>query len=99
MDPVVAVWINLAITLAGVLMMLGAKRQQINDHAKRIESIDECIDDLKDNKLSVDDYRREHHEQNKYIGDVDKRASENTAEVRGRVVRLEERSLGGGARR
>lgn len=99
MDPVAAVWINLAITLAGVLIMLGAKRQQITDNTRRLESCEECIDELKDGKLSVDDYRREYREVKEYIGDVDSRAATNTNEVRGRVQRLEERALGAGGHR
>lgn len=99
MDPVIAVWINLAITLGGVLMMLGAKRQQINDTIRRVEECEECIEGLKDGKLAVSDYRREHSDTYKYIGDVDKRAAESTNEVRTRVVRLEERAFGPGGHR
>lgn len=99
MDPIVAVWINLAITLGGVLMMIGAKRQQINDLVQGRKDMEEEIDRLKDSKLAVSDYRRERDDTYRYIIDVDKRAADSTSEVRGRVVRLEERAFGSGGQR
>ncbi len=62
MDPQVAVWVSLAINIAGILLMIGGKSQVIKDNMKRIEKLEERAEEGDRTKLSVEDYRRERAE-------------------------------------
>lgn len=91
-DPSLAVWIALALNAGGVLMMLGAKRQQIADLLKRTADNEDCIDRIEREKLAVSDYRREHRETHERITELDTRVDR-------RVGRIETRLDGAGGRR
>jgi uncharacterized protein HemX len=95
-DPQWAVWIALAINVAGVLMMLGAKRQQMKDQERRLQKAEDKVDELELIKLAVDDYRREYAETQRRIGDVDRRLGERANELVIRISRLEERGFARG---
>lgn len=101
MDPVVAVWIALALNAAGVVMMLGAKRQQLSDVLKRTTDNEDEIDRIKREKLAVADYYRENKQTHARITEVDQRHVRETDQVNGRCTRLESRldGLGHGGRR
>jgi uncharacterized protein HemX len=92
-DPQWAVWIALAINIAGVLMMLGAKRQQMKDQERRLLEAEEKVDELERTKLAIDDYRREYRELQIRISDADKRAGDRAGELVARIVRVEERGF------
>jgi uncharacterized protein HemX len=101
LDPSVAVWIALALNAGGVLMMLGAKRQQIADLLKRMQDNEECVDRLERTKLAVEDYHREHKQVHARITEHEDRRVREMVSVDGRFIRIETRMDGHdrGARR
>lgn len=98
-DPAVAVWIALALNAGGVLMMLGAKRQQIADLLNRMRDNEECVDRLEREKLAVTDYRIEKKEIHARISDNEERRAREMSSVDQRCTRIESRLDGHGGRR
>ena len=88
MDPVVAVWVGLALNVGGVFMMLGAKRQQISDLVKRMDRVETDCDLLDHDKLSVQDYHREQEQLSARIGELDTRHVRDLARVENRLDAL-----------
>lgn len=90
-DPSVAVWIALALNAAGVVMMLGAKRQQLSDLLKRMQDNEECVDRLEREKLAVTDYHRENKQVHARITEHEDRRVREMVQVDGRFIRVESR--------
>jgi hypothetical protein len=101
LDPSVAVWIALALNAGGVVMMLGAKRQQLSDLLKRMQDNEECVDRLEREKLAVTDYHRENRQVHARITEHEERRVREMVSVDGRFIRIETRMDGHdrGARR
>jgi|RhiMethySRZTD1v2_1073278.scaffolds.fasta_scaffold1249232_2 hypothetical protein len=93
-DPSVAVWIALALNAGGVLMMLGAKRQQIADLLKRMQENEDCVDRLEREKLAVSDYHRENKQVHARITEHEDRRVREMVSVDGRFIRIETRMDG-----
>jgi uncharacterized protein HemX len=99
LDPSVAVWIALALNAAGVVMMLGAKRQQLSDLLKRMQDNEDCVDRLEREKLAVSDYHRENRQTHARITEHEERRVREMVAMDGRFIRIENRLDVQGGRR
>jgi hypothetical protein len=98
MTPEHAIWIGLAINLAGVMLMIGGRNQIIRDNSKRLDHQQREIESLKRHKLEVEDYRRERDEFLQEYRDRNKHVDGEFRTDRGRLEHIERSGWSGGRR-